>query len=141
MLVRANANGDIEIGDITIPVALLTSLAPIEGKDGVTGKAVKLQDARVQFKAVPNGQELPAEFTLSVVVSRTPVTDSERARVDVKEALGKQQKLDKAAASEAVMDRTVNRAIEAERNASKQVVAIAENTTRLVAETLARVPR
>lgn len=137
MLVKPDANGNVAIGDVEIPVALLTSLTAIEGKDGVTAKALKLQDARVQFKAIPNGMESPAEYTVSLVVSRTPVTSAEVARVEVKEALQKQNKLDKEAKAEATIERSVSRAVEAERNAAKQVVAIAENTTRLVAQTLA----
>lgn len=139
MKVRVNADGTVDIGPLAIDAAAFTTLAPMAGDDGVTGKAVKLQDARVVFDATPSGSQTPVEYTVSLMVTRGAVNDSESHRIAIKAEGQKARKDAKVAETEAERKRLITMVQETERSAAKQVVEIANATTRTVAQVLASV--
>lgn len=116
-------DGRVMLGDLgDIEVALFTGMDAIDA----TGKALKLHDKRIQFKAVPNGLDREVTYTVAILVQREPVSSEETAKVEVKAALQKANKERKAQELQATEDRQVRRAVEltqqAERDAANRLV-------------------
>jgi hypothetical protein len=116
-------DGRISLGDLgDIMVAVFTGMEPIDA----TGKALKLTDKRITFKATPNGMDKEVSYTVALLVQREPVNSEETAKVEVKAALQAANKARKAADLQATEDRQVRRAVEltqqAERDAANRLV-------------------
>ncbi len=116
-------DGRIMLGDLgDIEVALFTGMDPIDA----TGKALKLTDKRIQFKATPNGMDREVTYTVAILVQREPVNSEEIAKVAVKAEVQAANKARKAAELQATEDRQVRRAVEltqqAERDAANRLV-------------------
>jgi len=99
-------NGVIVAGDFELPLSAITTLAPVDA----TGKALKLQDARVQFKAKPTGCDTEVTYTVAIVVTREPIDETESARISTKAAEQKARKDDKEAKELATRERDLKRA-------------------------------
>jgi hypothetical protein len=85
---------------------MFTGMAAIDA----TGKALKLQDVRVQFKATPNGATLPVTYTVALVATREPIDEVESAKVQAKAAEQKARKDEKQAKEDATRERDLKRA-------------------------------
>lgn len=132
-------DGQVNIGDdISLPLAVFTGMAPIDGENGVTKTDVRLQDARVSFKARPNGHDTDVEYTVSVVVTRKPITDAEAVRVGIKADLQKAAKVAKDEKTEADRKAIIRSVQETERAATAQVIAISQDSAKTMATVLAQ---
>jgi cation transport ATPase len=99
-------DGKVTIGDVEYDVSMFTGMAAIDA----TGKALKLQDVRVQFKATPNSATLPVTYTVALVATREPIDEVESAKVQAKAAEQKARKDEKQAKEDATRERDLKRA-------------------------------
>lgn len=107
MIVTPDENGVVTIGDFPMRVAQMLALVPSEA----TGKALKLQDGRIQFKARPEGADHDVTYTVALSVQREPLNEEESRKIEAKAAEQKLRKDQKAADDQTVRDREIRRAI------------------------------
>lgn len=139
MKIRPDENGRLVLGDLAaIPATVFESLEVSSPNDAATGKAIKVADMRVQFLGKVLQHDKHAQYTISLVVTREPVTDAEETACKVK--LG--QREERKAAEEAAEKRERQDAIklvqDAERAAADRVAqrdaAVLENTIRVLSQ-------
>lgn len=135
--IKPDENGRIGLAELAhIALGDIEALEVASPNDAATGKAMKVAEARVQVLGKVLQHDKMANYTLSLVVTREPVTEAEATACNVKLSQRDARKEAEAKAEQAERDRNIKLVQDAERAAADRVAqrdaAVLENTIKVL---------